>query len=150
MAERTLVLLKPDAIQRGLIGTIISRLEGRGLKITGIKLLQMDTRMAQRHYAEHVNKPFFQGLSEFMMSRPIIAMAVEGVNAVSTVRSTMGATNPQDAAPGTVRGDLATDIGRNLIHGSDSLESAKRELDIFFEESEILDYLREIDPWVLE
>lgn len=150
MAERTLVLLKPDAVQRGLVGKIISRLEDRGLKIAGIKLLRMDMATAQRHYAEHVNKPFFQGLSEFMMSRPIIALAVEGKNAVEAVRNTMGATNPQNAAPGTIRGDMATDIGRNLIHGSDSPESAERELGIFFGEGEILDYQRESDRWVVE
>jgi nucleoside-diphosphate kinase len=150
LAERTLVLLKPDAVQRGLVGKIISRLEDRGLKIAGIKLLRMDMATAQRHYAEHVNKPFFQGLSEFMMSRPIIALAVEGKNAVEAVRNTMGATNPQNAAPGTIRGDMATDIGRNLIHGSDSPESAERELGIFFGEGEILDYQRESDRWVVE
>jgi len=142
--------LKPDAVQRGLVGKIISRLEDRGLKIAGIKLLRMDMATAQRHYAEHVNKPFFQGLSEFMMSRPIIALAVEGKNAVEAVRNTMGATNPQNAAPGTIRGDMATDIGRNLIHGSDSPESAERELGIFFGEGEILDYQRESDRWVVE
>jgi len=150
LAERTLVLLKPDAVQRGLVGKIISRLEDRGLKIAGIKLLRMDMATAQRHYAEHVNKPFFQGLSEFMMSRPIIALAVEGKNAVEAVRNTMGATNPENAAPGTIRGDMATDIGRNLIHGSDSPESAERELGIFFGEGEILDYQRESDRWVVE
>jgi nucleoside-diphosphate kinase len=150
LAERTLVLLKPDAVQRGLAGKIISRLEDRGLKIVGMKLLRMDMATAQRHYAEHVNKPFFQGLSEFMMSRPIIALAMEGKNAVEAVRNTMGATNPQNAAPGTIRGDMATDIGRNLIHGSDSPESAERELGLFFREGEILDYQRESDRWVVE
>ena len=150
MAERTLVLLKPDAVQRGLAGRIIARLEDRGLKLVGLKLMRMDMATAQRHYAEHVDKPFFQGLSEFMMSRPIIAMAIEGKNVVETVRSTIGATNPQAAAPGTIRGDLAIDIGRNLIHGSDSTESAERELAIFFDEGEILDYERETDRWSVE
>ncbi len=150
MAERTLVLLKPDAVQRGLAGRIIARLEDRGLKPVGLKLMRMDMATAQRHYAEHVDKPFFQGLSEFMMSRPIIAMAIEGKNVVETVRSTIGATNPQAAAPGTIRGDMAIDIGRNLIHGSDSTESAERELAIFFEEGEILDYERETDRWSVE
>ncbi len=150
MAERTLVLLKPDAVQRGLAGRIIARLEDRGLKLVGLKLMQMDMATAQRHYAEHVDKPFFQGLSEFIMSRPIIAMAIEGKNVVETVRSTIGATNPQAAAPGTIRGDMAIDIGRNLIHGSDSTESAERELAIFFDEGEILDYERETDRWSVE
>ena len=150
MSERTLVLLKPDALQRGLAGRVISRLEDRGLKIVGLKLMQMDMPIAQRHYAEHVEKPFFAGLASFMMSRPLVAMAVEGKNAVEVVRKTMGSTNPQNAEPGTIRGDLALDIGRNLIHGSDSPESAARELAIFFEDAELLDYTREVEPWVTE
>ena len=150
MSERTLVLLKPDALQRGLAGRIISRLEDRGLKIVGLKLMQMDMPIARRHYAEHVEKPFFAGLASFMMSRPLVAMAVEGKNVVEVVRKTMGATNPQNAGPGTIRGDLAIDIGRNLIHGSDSPESAERELAIFFEDGELLDYPREVDPWITE
>ncbi len=150
MSERTLVLLKPDALQRGLAGRIISRLEDRGLKIVGLKLMQMDMPIAQRHYTEHVEKPFFAGLASFMMSRPLVAMAVEGKNAVEVVRKTMGSTSPQNAEPGTIRGDLALDIGRNLIHGSDSPESAARELAIFFEDAELLDYTREVEPWVTE
>ena len=150
MTERTLVLLKPDAIQRGLAGRIISRLEDRGLKIVGMKLLQMTDEIAREHYAEHVEKPFFKGLSSFMMSRPIIAMAVEGKNAAELVRTTMGATDPQKAAPGTIRADMAQDIGRNLIHGSDSPESAARELAIFFKDEEIVGYERETDNWIIE
>jgi len=150
LSERTLVLLKPDALQRGLAGRIISRLEDRGLKIVGLKLMQMDMPIAQRHYTEHVEKPFFAGLASFMMSRPLVAMAVEGKNAVEVVRKTMGSTSPQNAEPGTIRGDLALDIGRNLIHGSDSPESAARELAIFFEDAELLDYTREVEPWVTE
>ena len=150
MAERSLVLLKPDAIQRGLIGRIISRLEDRGLKIAGAKLMRMDMPTAQRHYAEHVNKPFFEGLSAFMMSSPIVALAIEGENAVDLVRNTIGATDPQKAAPGTIRGDLGIDIGRNLIHGSDSPEAAERELAIFFQHGEIQDYERDVDPWIAE
>ena len=150
MSERSLVLLKPDALQRGLAGRIISRLEDRGLQIVALKLMQMDMPTAQRHYAEHVEKPFFAGLAAFMMSRPLIAIAVEGKNAVDVVRKTMGATNPQNAEPGTIRGDLAVDIGRNLIHGSDSPESAERELAIFFGEGELLGYAREVEPWVTE
>jgi nucleoside-diphosphate kinase len=150
VADRTLVLLKPDAVQRGLVGRIIARLEDRGLKIVGMKLMQMDMATARRHYAEHVEKPFFKGLSAFMMSRPLVAMAVEGKNAVEVVRATMGSTDPQKSAPGTIRGDMAQDIGRNLIHGSDSKESAARELAIFFKPEEMLSYARDTDPWVIE
>ncbi len=150
MTERTLVLLKPDTVQRGLAGRVIGRLEDRGLKIVGIKMLHMDMALANRLYAEHVNKPFFAGLSEFMMSRPIIAIALEGKNAIEVVRATMGATDPQKAAPGTVRGDFGTDIGRNLIHGSDSPEAAKRELGILFGDGETFDYEREADRWINE
>lgn len=150
MAERTLVLLKPDTVQRGIAGQVISRLEARGLKIVGMKLMRMDMDIAQRHYAEHVEKPFFKGLSEFMMSRPIVALAIEGKNVVEVVRSTVGATNPQAAAPGTIRGDMAQDIGRNLIHGSDSNEAAAREMAIFFSDDELFDYERESDAWVTE
>ncbi len=148
--ERTLVLLKPDTLQRGLAGQLISRLEGRGLKIVGLKMLQMDMDLARRHYAAHVDKPFFQPLAAFMTSRPIVAMAVEGNNAVEVVRTTMGATDPQKAAPGTIRGDLAQDIGRNLIHGSDSPEAAERELGIFFEAGELLGYDLDAQPWITE
>lgn len=148
MAERTLVLLKPDAVQRGLVGGIIARLEGRGLKIAGLKMMQMDMALARRHYAEHVDKPFFPDVAGFMTSRPLVAMAVEGDNAVEIVRTTMGATNPRNAAPGTIRGDWAVDIGKNLIHGSDSPESAERELAIFFADADLYDYDREADGWV--
>ncbi len=148
--ERTLVLLKPDAIQRGLAGHIIARLEQRGLKLVGMKLLQMDQATARRLYEAHIDRPFYPGLTKFMTSSPIVALAVEGKSAVEAVRRTMGDTDPQQAAPGTIRGDLGTDIGRNLVHGSDSSESAARELPIFFQESETVSYAREIDPWVTE
>ena len=148
--ERTLVLLKPDTLQRGLAGQLISRLEGRGLKIVGLKMLQMDMDLARRHYMAHVDKPFFQSLAAFMTSRPLVAMAVEGANAVEIVRTTMGATDPQKAAPGTIRGDLAQDIGRNLIHGSDSPEAAEHELGIFFEAGELLGYDLDAQPWITE
>ncbi|MBL76212.1 MAG: nucleoside-diphosphate kinase [Chloroflexi bacterium] len=150
MSERTLVLLKPDTVQRGLVGQIIDRLEKRGWKIVGLKLINMTDEIAKLHYAEHVDKPFFPGLASFMMSRPIIAMALEGKNVVEAVRKFMGSTNPQEAQPGTIRGDFATDIGRNLIHGSDSVESAARELSIFFTEDELHSYEREIDTWIIE
>ena len=150
MAERTLVLLKPDAVQRGLVGEIVGRLENRGWKIVGLKFMRMTDEVARKHYAEHVEKPFFPGLAAFMMSRPIIAIALEGENVVDAVRKSMGSTNPQDANPGTIRGDLAVNIGRNLIHGSDSVESAIRELAIFFNGEELYEYEREVDNWVTE
>ena len=148
--ERTLVLLKPDAVQRGLIGTLVSRLEGRGLKVVAMKLMQMDQALAGRHYEAHVERPFFPGLVDFITSAPIVAMVLEGTGAVEMVRNTMGATNPMEAAPGTVRGDLATDIGRNLVHGSDSMEAAEREIALFFRPEEIVDYARDVDPWITE
>ena len=148
--ERTLVLLKPDAVQRGLVGTIVSRLEGRGLTIAAMKLVHMDRGMASRHYEAHVERPFFPGLVDFITSGPLVAMVLQGPRAVEMVRNTMGATNPLESAPGTIRGDLATDIGRNLVHGSDSLDAAQREIALFFEESEVVDYARSLDPWIIE
>lgn len=148
--ETTLVLLKPDAVQRGLVGTITARLESTGLKVVGMKLMHVSNNLAERHYAEHVGKPFFEGLVSFITSGPIVAMALEGDGAISIVRKTMGATDPADSAPGSIRGDFATDIGRNLVHGSDSSESAARELALFFDDSEILDYARSTDAWIRE
>ena len=148
--ETTLVLLKPDAVQRGLAGEIISRLEKTGLKITGMKLMQVSQDLANEHYGEHVGKPFFDGLVSFITSGPIVAMALEGNGAVAIVRKTMGATNPADSSPGTVRGDYGIDIGRNLVHGSDSAESAKREVALFFDTAELIDYSRATDPWITE
>ena len=130
--EKTLVLVKPDGVQRGLSGEIISRFENRGLKLIGLKLMQVSEELAGRHYHEHTERPFFPGLVSFITSGPIIAMAWEGDNAISIVRQTMGTTNPVEASPGTIRGDLAINIGRNVVHGSDGLESAERELDLFF------------------
>ena len=148
--EQTLVLVKPDGVQRGLIGEVIGRLERRGLKLVAMKLMQVDEALAHRHYGEHVDRPFFAGLVGFITSGPVAAMAWEANNAVEIVRSAMGVTNPANAAPGTIRGDLAVDIGRNLIHGSDSPESAQRELSLFFEPQEILAYARNSDPWIIE
>ena len=148
--QRTLVLLKPDAVQRGNIGEILSRLERRGLKFVAMKLMLVSDNLAHQHYAEHVGKPFFDGLVRFITSSPIIAMVVEGENTVELVRTTMGATNPQQAAPGTIRGDLAMSIGENLIHGSDSPESAAREIALYFSEDEIVDYTKDVDRWVIE
>ena len=148
--ERTLVLIKPDAVQRGLSGEIIARLERRGLKLAGMKMMQATPELAQRHYAAHADKPFFGGLVKFITSSPLIAIAVEGPDAVAAVRATMGATNPVDAAPGSVRADFGLTIGANLVHGSDSQESAAAELALFFDDGEILDYERGIDRWVIE
>lgn len=148
--ERTLVLLKPDAVQRGLVGTILSRLETRGLKIVALRMLQMDSALANRHYAAHEGKPFFKGLVDFITSGPIVAAIFEGRNAVDVVRNTMGSTDSGKAAPGTIRGDLALDIGHNLIHGSDSPEAAQMEIAIFFPEKDVLSYDRALDPWITE
>ena len=148
--DRTLVLLKPDAVQRGLAGEIINRLERRGLKLAAMKMLHVTEELAHRHYGDHVGKPFFEGLVKFITSSPIVAMVVEGENVVEVVRNTMGVTSPSEAAPGTIRGDLALTIGANLIHGSDSPDSAKREIELFFSPEEIIDYTRDVDSWIIE
>jgi len=148
--ERTLVLVKPDGVQRGLIGSIISRLEQRGLKLVGLKLMQVDDSLARKHYGEHVDRPFFRGLVDFITSAPVVAMVWESNDAVEAVRNTMGQTNPTTSPPGTIRGDLGLDIGRNLVHGSDSLESAQREVSLFFDDGELLDYERSNDRWIKE
>ena len=148
--HKTLVLLKPDAVQRGLVGELISRLERRGLKLVGMKLMRIDEELAGLHYADHVGKPFFAGLIEFITSGPLVAMALEGEKAVEVVRSMMGATDPLDSPPGTVRGDFAVAIDLNLIHGSDSEESAAREIELFFSHQEIVSYTRDIDRWITE
>ncbi|MFW6056739.1 MAG: nucleoside-diphosphate kinase [Chloroflexota bacterium] len=145
--ERTLVLVKPDAMNRGLAGEVISRLERKGLKLVAVKLMQVDRDLASRHYEAHTQKPFFNSLVEFITACPIIAMVVEGLGAVDVVRRTMGATDPAKADPGTIRGDLAMDIQPNLVHGSDSLQSAEREISLFFQPSEILSYRRTDDVW---
>jgi len=143
--ERSLVLVKPDAMQRGLAGVIISRLERRGLKIVAMKMLQMDKALAQRHYAIHQGKAFFNDLVEFITSSPIITAVFEGEKAVEAIRQTMGETDPAKASPGTIRGDFGLDIGHNLVHGSDSTENAEKEISLFFSPEEILSYAKEID-----
>ena len=148
--ETTLILVKPDGVQRGLVGEVIGRLERKGLKIAGLKMVHVSEELANKHYGEHVGKPFFNSLVSFITSSPLIALAVEGENAVEVSRNLMGATNPKEAAPGTIRGDYGLTIGMNIIHGSDSLESAERELAIFFESSEILAYDKAIDTWIME
>jgi nucleoside-diphosphate kinase len=146
--ERSLVLIKPDAIQRGLAAEIISRLEKKGLKIVAMKMLHMDKDLAQRHYAIHKGKVFFDNLVNFITSSPLIAIVFQGKNAVEVIRQMMGETDPAKAQPGTVRGDLGIDIGHNLIHGSDSLENASKEIDLFFSAKEIFNYDRELDTWI--
>jgi nucleoside-diphosphate kinase len=148
--ERTLVIVKPDGVQRGLIGPILSRLEARGLKIVGLKLVQVAPDLAARHYAEHEGKPFYAGLLEYITSGPVIVACVEGTSAVQMVRNAVGATNPLNAAPGTIRADLALDIGRNLIHASDAPDTATRELALWFAGGELIDYRRDTDRWVFE
>ncbi len=138
--ERSLVLIKPDAMQRGLAGTIISRLEKRGLKITAMKMLQMDKSLAQRHYAIHQGRAFFNDLVEFITSGPIIAAVFEGEKAIEAIRQTMGTTDPLKAVPGSIRGDFGLDIQCNLVHGSDSVESAEKEISLFFLSEEIFNY----------
>ena len=148
--ERTLVIVKPDGVQRGLIGPILARLESRGLKIVGLKLVSVSQALAARHYAEHEGKPFYAGLLSYITSGPVVVLAVEGTSAVQMVRNSVGATNPLNAAPGTIRADYALDIGRNLIHASDAVDTAERELALWFNEGEITEWLRETDRWVFE
>ncbi len=146
--EKSLVLIKPDAVQRGLAGEIISRLERKGLKIVAMRMLRMDEAMARRHYAIHEGKAFFDDLVRFIVSGPIIAIVFQGRHAVDAVRQMAGATDPARAQTGTIRGDLGMDIGHNLIHGSDSLENASDEIDLFFTAEDILSYDRETDRWI--
>lgn len=148
--ERTYLMVKPDGVQRGLVGEIISRFEKKGMKIVGLKMLQIPVEMAEKHYGEHVGKPFFKPLVDYITSSPVVAMVVEGKDAVSAAREMMGATNPLKAAPGTIRATYGMDIGRNIIHGSDSPASAEREISIFFKPEELVDYKRSIEGWIYE
>lgn len=148
--ERTLVIVKPDGVQRGLIGPIISRLEARGLKIVAMKMIQVSEELARRHYAVHEGKGFFQKLISYITSSPVVVMVVEGTRAIDAVRKTLGATNPQEAAPGTIRADYGLEIGRNLVHGSDGPETAAQEIALFFRQEEIVSYGRDTDRWIFE
>jgi nucleoside-diphosphate kinase len=148
--ERTFLAVKPDGVQRGLVGEIIRRFEQKGFKLVGLKLMQVPRETAERHYGEHQGKPFFAGLVDFITSGPIVAMAWEGKNVIATARAMMGATNPANAASGTIRGDFSVDIGRNIIHGSDAPESAERELGIFFKPEELVSWKRANDTWIYE
>ncbi len=144
MAERTLILLKPDTIQKSLIGDIIARLEKKGLKIVGLKMLQMDQALCDSHYSDHVSKGFYKFLAAFMMAGPIVAIAIEGHDAIRVVRTMCGATNPADALPGTIRGDYAKNIDNNIIHSSDSEAAATLEVARFFADNELFSYGREL------
>ena len=146
--EKSLILLKPDSIQRSLVGPIISKIEQKGIKIVGIRMLQVDENLAKQHYHIHEGKPFFSNLIEFITSAPIIAIVFEAPNCVSQIRSIVGATDPSEANPGTIRGDLASTIDANLIHASDSIESAKYESELFFPNNEIFDYQKDIEKWL--
>ncbi|MCG8400262.1 MAG: nucleoside-diphosphate kinase [Firmicutes bacterium] len=148
--DRTYVMIKPDGVQRNLVGEIIARFEKRGVKIAALKMLRISRALAEEHYGEHKGKPFFGPLVDFITSGPVVAMVLEGKDVVSTIRDMMGATNPLKAAPGTIRGCFGMDVGRNVVHGSDSPESAAREINLFFAPEEIIDYNKEIDVWLYE
>ncbi|GIK74298.1 MAG: nucleoside-diphosphate kinase [Chloroflexota bacterium] len=147
--ERTFVMVKPDGVQRGLIGEIISRFERRGLKIVGMRMVQVSDELARQHYAVHEGKPFFAGLINYITSAPVVAMVVEGTNAVVAVRQTVGATRPFEAAPGSIRADFALEIGRNLVHASDAPETAATEIALWFGEG-LIDWQRDVDRWIFE
>jgi nucleoside-diphosphate kinase len=146
--ERTLILIKPDGVQRQLVGRILERYEQRGLRIVGLKLVQVDRALAEQHYAVHRERPFFAPLVDFITSAPLVAIALEGLNAVAVCRTINGATRPEEAAPGTIRGDLALETGQNLVHASDSVESAAEELALWFAPGELADYRRAVDDWI--
>lgn len=148
--ERTLVLLKPDAVQRGLIGEIIGRLEHRGLKLVGAKLVQVDSSLAENHYAIHKGKPFYEGLIVYITTSPVVAMVWESPDAIQVVRQTMGATDPREAAPGSVRHDFGLEIGRNLTHASDGRQTAQDEIRLWFSEDELVSWSRDTDQWINE
>lgn len=148
--ERTLILVKPDGVQRGLMGEIIGRFEKRGLKLIGMKFIAMSQGLAARHYAVHAGKPFYESLVTYITSGPVVAMAWEGNSAIQVARNTIGATNPVDAAAGTIRGDFGLEIGRNLVHGSDSPENGQKEVSLFFSEDELVNWTRTNDPWIVE
>lgn len=148
--EHSLVIIKPDGVQRGLVGEIITRFEGRGLRIAAMKLIHIDQALAERHYAIHKGKPFYEPLIQYITSSPVVVMVLEGNNVIEIARRTMGATNPAEAAPGTIRADFGLEIGRNLVHGSDGPDTAAIEVALFFTEEEILSYGRDTDRWIFE
>lgn len=148
--EKTLVLVKPDGVQRGLIGEVIARLERRGLRLVGAKFMQVSQELAETHYAIHKGKPFYEGLIQYITSAPVMAMVWEGPNAVAAVRQTMGATRPTEAAPGTLRHDFALQVGRNLTHASDSPENGEKEVALWFKANELVAWGRDVDGWIFE
>ncbi len=148
--DRTYVMVKPDGVQRNLVGEIISRFEKKGIKIAALKMMRISRELAEKHYGEHQGKPFFGPLVDFITSGPVVAMVLEGKDVVSTVRDMMGATDPLKAAPGTIRGTFGMDVGRNVVHGSDSNESAAREIALFFAPGEINEYSKAADTWLYE
>jgi len=148
--ERTLIIIKPDAVQRGLIGQIIHRFESRGLRIAAMKFMQITEALARRHYAIHEGKRFYEPLVAYITSGPVVVMILEGNNAIDAARRTMGATNPVEASPGTIRADFGIEIGRNLVHGSDGPETAQVETALFFDAAEVVSWRRDVDPWIFE
>ncbi len=148
--ERSFVMVKPDGVQRGLVGEVLSRLERRGLKLVSAKFMQVSKELAERHYEALKDKPFFPGLIQFITSGPVLAMVWEGPDAIGMIRTTMGATNPVTAAPGTIRADLAVNVGRNIVHGSDGPETAEREIGLWFKPEELVSYDRANDSWIVE
>ena len=148
--EKTLVLVKPDGVQRGLTGEVISRLERRGLRLVGAKFMAVSTQLAETHYGIHKGKPFYEGLIRYITSAPVMAMVWEGPNAVAAVRQTMGSTRPTEAAPGSLRHDYALEVGRNLTHGSDSPENGEKEVALWFRPDELVAWERAVDPWIFE
>jgi len=146
--ERTLVLLKPDAVQRALVGRILERFESKGIKIVGLKMMRVSEELARKHYQEHIGKPYFEPLLRFILASPIVAVALEGTNVIHRVRKLVGATQPDNAEPGTIRGDFSNHAPMNLIHASDTPETAARELALFFEPHELFDYVRCDAPWI--
>lgn len=146
--EKTFLMVKPDGVQRNLIGEIVSRFEKKGFQLVGAKLMQIPTELAEQHYGEHKERPFFGELVDFITSGPVFAMVWEGENVISTARLMMGATNPKESAPGTIRGDFAVTVGKNIIHGSDSPESAEREIGLFFKQEELVAYAKDANNWI--
>lgn len=148
MMERTYIMVKPDGVQRSLVGEIVGRIEKKGFKIIAMKMLKIDSEKASDHYGEHKEKPFFKDLVDFITSGPVVAMVIEGEDSINGMRSMMGMTDPKRSAPGTIRGDFGINLSRNVIHGSDSPESAKREISIFFDKEEVLDFGRIDEEWL--
>jgi nucleoside-diphosphate kinase len=148
--ERTFIIVKPDAVQRGLTGEIIKRFEQRGFKIVGMKFMQVPKELAEKHYAEHLGKPFYDGLVAYITASPVVAIAFEGTNAVAAARGTIGSTKPHESTPGSIRADFGLEVGRNLVHGSSDVEAAERELALWFSADELTAWDRSTDPWVFE